>query len=183
MVSPARRDVNKVTAVDSGATPRRRLLPTPTPRPARRAALPDAALSPGGALRRDLEAATSVARRLVAALSGGESPASDAALPDLLREAASRAAELRSAAMRERELRLEAESARADAERRAALSDESAKAAHTERDKARDDAKASAGPSGRCAGNNLAPEAHEAHARSTIVASFIVALSTASWRR
>ena len=43
--------------------------------------------------------------------------------------------------MRERELRLEAESARADAERRAALSDESAKAAHTERDKARDDAK------------------------------------------
>ena len=36
-------------------------------------------------------------------------------------EAAARAAELRSAAMRERELRLEAESARADAERRAAV--------------------------------------------------------------
>ena len=56
------------------------------------AALPEAALSPGGALRRDLEAATSVARRLVAALSGGEQPSADAALPDLLREAAARTA-------------------------------------------------------------------------------------------
>ena len=140
MAASARRHATPPTAATS-ATPRRRLLPTPTPRPARRAALPDAALSPGGALRRDLEAATSVARRLVAALSGGEQPSADAALPDLLREAAARAAELRSAAMRERELRLEAESARADAERRAALSDESAKTANSERDKALDDAK------------------------------------------
>ena len=140
MAASARRHATPPTAATS-TTPRRRLLPTPTPRPARRAALPDAALSPGGALRRDLEAATSVARRLVAALSGGEQPSADAALPDLLREAAARAAELRSAAMRERELRLEAESARAEAERRAALSDEGARKASTERDKALDDAK------------------------------------------
>ena len=100
MAASARRQTPMTAA--TSATPRRRLLPTPTPRPARRAALPDAALSPGGALRRDLEAATSVARRLVAALSGGEQPSPDAALPDLLREAASRAAELRSAAMHER---------------------------------------------------------------------------------
>ena len=97
MAASARRHATPPTAATS-TTPRRRLLPTPTPRPARRAALPDAALSPGGALRRDLEAAPSVARRLVAALSGGEQPSADAALPDGLREAAARTAELRSAA-------------------------------------------------------------------------------------
>ena len=54
MAASARRQTPMTAA--TSATPRRRLLPTPTPRPARRAALPDAALSPGGALRRDLEA-------------------------------------------------------------------------------------------------------------------------------
>ena len=74
MAASARRHATPPTAATS-TTPRRRLLPTPTPRPARRAALPDAALSPGGALRRDPEAATSPSRGASSLLSGGEQPA------------------------------------------------------------------------------------------------------------
>lgn len=119
------------TPPTTSATPRRRLLPTPTPR--RRADLPSAALSPTGALRRDLDGAAALARRLVAALSGGDVPPDDAALPDLLREAAQRAAELRRAATNERTLRLAAETGRAAAERRAMDADARATEADAEK--------------------------------------------------